>query len=126
MKKIYYFIILLLIVIIGLLVYLDYRATSEDYDAMTREGCEKLNGKWGTIGLGVDEECNLRTSDFGDICYDRSDCQGECIAELNLEEAKSVIEEPLTKNGKCSEYRIVAGCQYFVNNGKVNGLICVD
>ena len=128
MKKVYYVIVLVVLILFILfgLIYFKYFYSLEDYDVTTKEGCEKSGGKWETIGLDLDEECNLKTSDFGNVCYDRSDCEGECIAELNNEEIKTIIEHSISKNGKCSEYRIVVGCRYFVNSGKVDGLVCVD
>ncbi len=128
MNKKYYFvlIVLVLLIIIGLFIYFRYNSVPKDYDLTTQYGCEKLGGKWDYIGLGSEKECNILTSDVGNICYDRSDCEGECIAELSNEELKLVINQSISKNGMCSEYRIVLGCRYFVNNGNVDGLLCVD
>ena len=128
MKRAYYFVLIVLILLIfaGLIIFFKYYHASGDYDSTYQLGCEKLGGKWDYIGLDTEKECNLPTSDIGNVCYDRSDCEGECIADLTSEETKIVLEKPILKSGKCSEYRVVAGCRYFVENGNVSGLLCVD
>jgi len=127
MKKIFVFLIaFVLLIVVGLFIYLKYNSAPDDYDSTTQDGCENLGGKWDYIGLGSEKECNLPTSDAGNICYDRGDCEGECIAELTKEETRIILEQSIFKNGKCSEYRVVVGCRYFVNNGTINGLSCVD
>lgn len=125
-KRNYFLIIVLIAILLGIFVFLEYFPLKQISDSTTQEGCEKLNGRWELIGLSDEEECNLPTSDFGKICHDRSDCEGECIAELTSEEISKAINQSIDKYGKCSEYRIIAGCNYLVNSGKVNGLICID
>ncbi|MBI2430887.1 MAG: hypothetical protein HYV39_02650 [Candidatus Levybacteria bacterium] len=81
----------------------------------TKEACLKQGGKWGRIGISEFEKCNLKTSDKGKACTDSSQCESSCIGESFS-----------SRSGKCSSWRITVGCYYFVNNGKVDGLLCAD
>lgn len=91
-----------------------------------KESCEALGGRWGTIGLQPEEECNLPTSDAGKECSDWGDCEGACIADLSQEDLEEAPEGVVHTKGKCSASKIVVGCHAFVEDGKVYGILCVD
>ena len=89
--------------------------------------CEALGGKWGRIGLGPREECNLPASDAGKECLSSSDCEGLCLAEMTRDELASITRDKkvVRATGKCSAWRIVVGCVPEVVDGLVR-VICID
>jgi len=91
-----------------------------------KESCEVLGGKWGRIGLSLEEGCNLPPSDAGKECSDSDECEGSCIAELSEEEWENAIHGVVYTKGKCTAWKITVGCRDFVENGKVEGILCVD
>jgi len=91
-----------------------------------KESCEALGGRWGRIGLLLEEKCNLPTSDAGEECRDWDDCVGACIAELSLEVSDRAPEGVVYTTGRCSAWRITMGCHAFVEDGKVYGIMCAD
>lgn len=93
-----------------------------------KETCLAKNGKWAKIGPAPVESCNLPTSDGGKECTDTSECEGTCLAALSNEEQNLVMREKKTiqTKGKCTPWVITVGCQARVQNGKVNGILCID
>ncbi len=81
----------------------------------TVEDCTAMSGTWGKIGTRSYEQCNIHTTDAGKRCSDSDDCQGMCVNN-----------DPLSVQGKCSDLRIVVGCQSFVENGKTQPQKCID
>ncbi|MDP2652412.1 MAG: hypothetical protein Q8Q08_00060 [Candidatus Omnitrophota bacterium] len=93
---------------------------------LTKEECATLNGNWGRWGLGP-ERCNLRTDDKGNVCQDARDCHGHCIAELTPEQKAQIVNgQALIISGRCSEFAMNFGCHPFVENGKVEAIMCAD
>jgi hypothetical protein len=90
--------------------------------------CEAQGGKWGRIGLAPRDECNLPTSDAGQICSDSSQCEGACVADLSRADYDRVAKNKviILSTGKCTPWRIVVGCLAVVTDGKVNGIMCID
>jgi len=88
--------------------------------------CEALGGRWGRIGLWLEERCNLPTSDAGEECCDSSQCVGACIAELSQEDFDRAPAGVVYTKGRCSAWRITVGCHAFVEDGKVYGIMCAD
>jgi hypothetical protein len=92
----------------------------------TEEECLNRGGKWGRIGLGSKDECNLPTADANRECNDSSECESVCLAEMSTEERREAMKgKSFNRKGKCSSWMIVVGCQARVNNGKTS-LICID
>jgi hypothetical protein len=90
----------------------------------TKTECEAQNGEWKRIGLDLTESCNLKTGDGGSVCSDTADCQGDCIAELTGREQRD--GDTIITTGKCAAWTRTTGCHAFVENGRVNGVICKD
>lgn len=90
--------------------------------------CTAQGGTWGPIGLSPEYVCVLPTTDSGKTCFDSSECQGACVAELNsLEyEILSKYHIPIRTNGKCTSSTSGVGCNAYVENGLVTGVLCVD
>lgn len=93
-----------------------------------KETCLAKNGKWAKIGPAPVESCNLPTSDGGKECTDTSECEGTCLAALSNKEQNLVMREKKTiqTKGKCTPWVITVGCQARVQNGKVQGILCID
>lgn len=91
-----------------------------------KKSCEALGGKWGTVGLHLEEVCNLPTSDAGKICSGSSECEGSCIAEQSNEDREKAESGIIYTKGKCTAWKITVGCHAFVENGKVEGILCAD
>ena len=79
-----------------------------------KEGCEKNGGHW-SIGVGDIGRCIYDTNDGGKVCTDSSQCEGMCLADSEN-----------AKEGRCTEHNLTLGCLNKVENGKVQGTICVD
>lgn len=91
--------------------------------------CIAQDGQWGKIGLYPEEVCNIPASDAGKICNDSGECQGSCIAALSEKEYNALRSErgkSIRTNGACSSWLIIVGCLPVVENGRVNGILCVD
>lgn len=90
--------------------------------------CLAAGGKWGRIGLGPREECNLPTSDAGTACSDSSECESLCLAELSKADQERITRDKaiIQTKGKCAAWRIVVGCIARVENGQVKGILCID
>lgn len=93
-----------------------------------QQSCLAAGGKWGRIGLGPREECNLPTTDAGAVCSDSSECESLCIAELSKTDQERVTRERaiIQTKGKCAAWRIVVGCIAPVENGQVKRILCID
>jgi len=92
-----------------------------------KEACVRLGGKWGLFGEFQQERCNEFAWDQGKTCKNDSDCQGDCIAELTKEQWQRVQRgETIITDGKCSQWTLNYGCEPFVSDGKVEGILCRD
>ena len=76
----------------------------------SKEDCEAKNGKWGVHGLANKESCVLRNKDAGKVCYQNSDCSGDCIADGGFEIVSSGPPELGYHLGKCAEFKPQFGC----------------
>ena len=96
----------------------------EKAEPRDKKSCEAAGGKWEINDVEV---CNLPTSDFGKECSDSNQCEGLCIAELSEEEYNKATQGTIIyTKGKCSGETNVLGCTPIVNDGKVNGILCMD
>ena len=86
--------------------------------------CESQGGYFGQIGLNPTPYCNLPTSDGGKDCTDSSQCESTCLADMGLESSDNLPISGVT--GKCADYSIVVGCIAMVEEGTVNGILCID
>lgn len=87
--------------------------------------CLSRGGKWGTIGLGRTEMCNLPTADGGKTCTDGSQCEAKLCPIGVWDESK--INKNATVSGKCPSWRIVVGCLGFLaSNGQATPGPCID
>lgn len=80
----------------------------------TKEECIAQGGVWDKIGMRPIESCNIPTSDGGEICTSSYQCEGKCIGE-----------DATSTSGKCSEWKIIVGCNAFVENGHTD-VICAE
>jgi len=93
-----------------------------------KASCEARNGTWEAIGLSPQEVCVLPTADAGTVCTDSSQCQGACVAELSQSDYDKLMRYhiPIPTSGKCTSTTSSVGCNAYVENGVVNGILCVD
>ncbi len=97
-----------------------------DATPVDKGSCEALGGRWGGIGLSPEESCNLPTSDADRECSGSGECEGSCIARLSEEDWDRAVNGVVYTKGKCSAWKITVGCQAFVEDGRVEGILCVD
>jgi len=91
------------------------------------ESCIAQGGIWGPIGLSPEPSCMLPTTDAGKVCSDSSECQAACVAELSQMESDLIRNHiPVMTTGKCTAWIGSVGCKAYVENGVVNGVLCVD
>jgi hypothetical protein len=93
-----------------------------------KETCEAEAGAWGRLGLSQDERCNPATSDAGKTCSNQNECESACLADLTQEEQNRIIDqkEIVETDGSCTSRLLIYGCNAYVNDGKVDGILCVD
>lgn len=83
--------------------------------SVTKSFCEKCGGNW---GLGPHRDgCNPPALDFDKVCTDNSQCEGLCLTKKDNE--KAIV-------GKCSQYKIVFGCNIEIVNSKAQPMLCRD
>lgn len=92
----------------------------------TKDECLKQGGVWKKLGPDPFETCNFKAKDRGNICYDSSECEGSCQANLTREElTEGMRGKWWIRNGQCSVWVVELGCQGIVRDGKAS-VICKD
>lgn len=87
---------------------------------MDQASCEARGGRWGRWGEYVKEECQYRTRDAGKTCLDSSGCESVCVTEDSVPAGQEA-------RGECWEWKIERGyCLNFIQDGKAQGVTCVD
>lgn len=81
--------------------------------------CTAKGGAMQPVGKAQIPTCVIPYADAGKACTDKSQCQGACVLEGNLEAAGDVT-------GQCQKTNRQFGCYAKVVNGKSTGAICVD
>jgi len=81
--------------------------------------CAAKGGSVQPVGKAQIPTCVVPYADAGKACTDKSQCEGACILEGNLEPANDVT-------GQCQKTNRQFGCYAKVVNGKSTGAICVD
>ncbi len=93
-----------------------------------KAACESVGGKWGRIGIALQDGCNLPTSDAGRVCANSTECQGLCIADLSQNDYDRVRYNrvAIPTQGQCAPWRITVGCVPLVRQGLVTQILCLD
>lgn len=81
--------------------------------------CSAKGGTMQPVGRAQIPTCVIPYADAGKACTDKSQCEGACIAEGNLESQGAVA-------GQCQKTNRQFGCYAKIVNGKSTGAICVD
>ena len=98
-----------------------------DDDAAEKAECEEQGGAWDYVGLSLDKMCNLPTADDGTECNNSAECEGDCIADLSTEEMDVASSGGVVEtSGMCTSWKLTIGCLPYVEDGKVENIICVD
>jgi len=91
-----------------------------------KDDCLKKGGVWKKLGPDPFETCNFKAKDRGNICYDSSECEGSCQANLTREElSEGMRGKSWIRYGQCSVWVVELGCQGIVRDGKAS-VICID
>lgn len=90
-------------------------------DIETQAECEAEGGTWKQWGLIMESSCNIPTSDAQKPCTDGSQCEsGVCLAGESGNPERQV-------QGTCYGWqRLLGGCFTFIEEGKIDGAVCVD
>jgi hypothetical protein len=92
-----------------------------------RESCLAAEGVWEASVIGGGYSCNMRTGDGGKPCFDSSECESLCIADLSeVDLGAARAGREIIANGTCSSWRINLDCNAVVSFGRVKGIICSD
>ena len=85
---------------------------------------EAQDGEWGLFG----KVCNFPTSDAGKTCDNQNECEGACVTDLSEEDQDRITKqkEIIETNGRCTSWLLTFGCNAYVKDGKVDGILCVD
>lgn len=81
--------------------------------------CSAKGGTIQPVGKAQIPTCVVPYADAGKACTDKSQCEGLCVLEGNLEPQDNVT-------GACQKTNRQFGCYARVVNGKSTGAICVD
>lgn len=81
--------------------------------------CSAKGGAIQPVGKAQIPTCVVPYADAGKACTDKSQCEGQCVLEGNLEPQDNVT-------GACQKTNRQFGCYARVVNGKSTGAICVD
>ncbi|MET3666316.1 hypothetical protein [Caulobacter sp. 1776] len=81
--------------------------------------CSAKGGAIQPVGKAQIPTCVTPYADAGKACTDKSQCQGACVLEGNLEPQGDV-------SGTCQKTDRQFGCYAKVVNGKATAAICVD
>lgn len=87
--------------------------------ASLASACSAKGGTIQTVGRAQIQTCVTPYADAGKACTDKSQCQGACILEGNLEPRGPVA-------GQCQKTDRQFGCYARVEGGKATAAICVD
>ena len=85
-----------------------------------RAKCEAAGGEVMRAGLAGFENCIQTFSDGGKTCIDSDDCMGTCRAY----DMPKNFDEPMT--GQCAKTDNIFGCYATIEDGRADGMICVD
>ena len=92
----------------------------ETYARLTAE-CRATGGTWTIGGLAGAVFCERPTRDGGKACFDRSDCEIQCIYKGKEQDRNAAIV------GECVSTNRPFGCYTYVRNGKaLAATLCVD
>ena len=89
-----------------------------DHDACMAEGGEVRQE--GMLGLW---RCVTPYADAGEICSDRSDCEGRCLGSDDVTDYNA---PPGEAAGRCEADDSPFGCYAEINAGAVTATLCVD
>lgn len=81
--------------------------------------CSAKGGTIQPVGKAQIPTCVVPYADAGKACTDKSQCEGHCVLEGNLEPQGEVT-------GACQKTNRQFGCYARVVNGKATAAICVD
>lgn len=81
--------------------------------------CSAKGGSIQPVGKAQIPTCVVPYADAGKACTDKSQCQGACIAEGNLESQGAA-------SGTCQKTNRQFGCFARIENGKATATLCVD
>lgn len=90
--------------------------------AAEKEACEKAGGEIKQVGRLRAEHCIQPYPDAGKLCTDKTECLGWCIFEVG--DSEPTPGTPA--DGICQLTTDSFGCTTLVNDGKIEGTICVD
>ncbi|MBN8551720.1 MAG: hypothetical protein J0L52_02345 [Caulobacterales bacterium] len=86
---------------------------------MTAAQCQTVGGTMRPVCMRGTVQCVIRYSDAGRTCRDGDDCQGACRAE-------NTNPPPGPTTGRCQETSDPCGCFANVEDGRIDGVMCVD
>ena len=82
-----------------------------------RADCVELGGYVDVVIVNT-EGCVIPSKDGGNTCRGSDDCEGACLADLDLAEGTPTA-------GTCAhESGMIFGCYNYVEQGKAGGQIC--
>ena len=87
--------------------------------AAQASACAAKGGAIQPVGRAQIPTCVIPYADAGKACTDKSQCEGACIAEGNLESQGAV-------SGQCQKTNRQFGCFARIENGKATATLCVD
>lgn len=86
--------------------------------------CEKQGGHIAQEGYFQYDKCSVKYADAGKTCQDSSECMGDCVITEMPKKKLFGRNQPII--GQCATFNSSFGCYGLVQNGKTDGVMCVD
>ena len=87
------------------------------------ESCRVAGGNWRPVCLMGKPACVVKFADAGKTCRDGDECQGR---QCRYEGKEKPNMEGKDATGKCLAFSDPCGCFTLVEDGKIQGTLCVD
>jgi len=92
-----------------------------------RELCTASGGKVVVAGRARYETCEMTYPDAGQVCSDKSDCHGQCVAnQTDARRLKDAANLAGQMTGTCQKTNSRFGCHAIVKNGTISATLCID
>lgn len=94
-------------------------APAVPFHEMSAGQCQEAGGTMRPVCRMGSVQCVVTYSDAGQTCRDGDDCQGDCRADVGTQAGTPVT-------GRCQATSDPCGCFANVEDGQVDGALCVD
>lgn len=93
----------------------------------TAKSCAAKGQTLGHFGMFAIPSCVTKYADAGQVCRNKSECQGGCLVEMGRADANARnYRVGAEAEGQCARQLPLDGCLAAIDGGKVTQAECVD